>query len=1280
MYKHFAVLFFLGLSHVVIGQHFSEEIDISKSINYPETAEVVDIDDDGDQDVFCTSIGDGKVSFFENVGNGQFAEMQIISYAARSSSQLYFEDLNADGKIDLISTSSDLDGVFWMENLGGGEFGPEQVIESFYSSISSIKIQDIDSDDDLDLMVFSVFSSSSSLETFINNGTGSFSLLEQFTDFEEHIALVESADLNGDGHADLFLNNTLEDIFIFLPNNGNGTFGQRDTTQTDFSLGHTIELFDMDNDGDLDIFTGQFVNPGTLLWYENDGLGSFSIPIPIQEGFNNIKDIEPGDFDNDGDIDFVILATDIKYLENLGSGSYAPLSFIDEELIGLEKISSGDITGNGNLDIVVASHGLGWEDFLTRFENSGDANFGSAIHFNPQDPDGVHASDTGDIDGDGDIDFVCATLHNDLVIWYENNGSAAFSEGHITSVEENQGYRHIELADLDGDGDLDIITGSSSDNHVAWQENDGNGNFSSMQTLTDDADYPYNFVVNDLDGDGDMDICIAAFDDGEVLWFKNDGNQNFDNGSILSEDSFQTRQVGLADLNEDGLIDIVSCSFGTHGLVWYPANGNGEFEEAEIILQNTDVKAFVLNDFNYDGHIDILYEGVSLLLNDGTGSFDLESSPSLFWSPNNLITMDIDTDGDEDVLSAGGGGIQYTFNQIANGFSDAQNIRNHSASFVELNKADFDNDGDEDLMYVDIFSDRVALLMNQSSSGCTDPDACNFDSNASEDDGSCCYTDCGCTNSSASNYNPLASCDDGSCIFSVEGLVYFDENNNGLFDDLDYGLANQEVHIDPAGISILSNNDGAFILELNEEEELTFSHQEDNDFPFYTSPSQITVNTDSINWNSDTLFFGISNTVPFYELDVNMYPASNVCIDVNPYWLSISNDGNAPLEAVIEFEKDELLNLVSSSLPIDSVDGNFCYFTYPDLLPGQNAGISFLFEVISADNIGDTLFSSVNVDGYYNESIVAGGMDLDEEIIACSYDPNDKQVFPEGYGDAHWVQKDSLLEYMIRFQNTGNAPAQNVWIRDTLDVNLDVSSFEFLSSSHSVHTSLDSDTRELLFFFEDIMLPDSVNNEAESHGYVRFAIRNVFNAPLLTEINNTAAIFFDSNEPIITNTTWSTLYDCSLFEASFAHELGILTASDGDNFQWFFNGEEVADETGQISFVTEEGFYSVMVGIDFPCSALSEEVYLGISDVSYLTSSGYKLYPNPADEFTIVSFEKSSKIKQVSLYDINGRLIETKKYQNENTVRFDLEGLSKGTYIIRIVSDSTSVSAKLVKE
>lgn len=149
---------------------------------------------------------------------------------------------------------------------------------------------------------------------------------------------------------------------------------------------------------------------------------------------------------------------------------------------------------------------------------------------------------------------------------------------------------------------------------------------------------------------------------------------------------------------------------------------------------------------------------------------------------------------------------------------------------------------------------------------------------------------------------------------------------------------------------------------------------------------------------------------------------------------------------------------------------------------------------------------------------------LSTETVSCtqlsgSFDPNDKQATPKGYGPEHYIEVGDDLEYKIRFQNTGNDTAFTVVVRDTITEHLDIGSLIQGPSSHRY--SLDIIHGNVLkFTFNNILLVDSTTNEPESHGFIKFKISQQPNLPLGTSIYNSAAIYFDFNVPVITNETY----------------------------------------------------------------------------------------------------------------------------------------------------------------
>jgi uncharacterized repeat protein (TIGR01451 family) len=138
------------------------------------------------------------------------------------------------------------------------------------------------------------------------------------------------------------------------------------------------------------------------------------------------------------------------------------------------------------------------------------------------------------------------------------------------------------------------------------------------------------------------------------------------------------------------------------------------------------------------------------------------------------------------------------------------------------------------------------------------------------------------------------------------------------------------------------------------------------------------------------------------------------------------------------------------------------------------------------------------------------------DAVIGSFDPNDKRGLPFGQKAEHFIEPDQVLNYMIRFQNTGTDTAFTVRIDDVLPAQLDPSSVQFLGASHACSWNIVFGNM-LRVQFDQILLPDSNVNEPASHGYVLFRIQPKPNLPLGTVIVNKADIYFDFNEPVVTD-------------------------------------------------------------------------------------------------------------------------------------------------------------------
>lgn len=155
----------------------------------------------------------------------------------------------------------------------------------------------------------------------------------------------------------------------------------------------------------------------------------------------------------------------------------------------------------------------------------------------------------------------------------------------------------------------------------------------------------------------------------------------------------------------------------------------------------------------------------------------------------------------------------------------------------------------------------------------------------------------------------------------------------------------------------------------------------------------------------------------------------------------------------------------------------------------------------------------------YSEDDILDYLSIDCQEIIGPFDPNDKRAEPKGYGPEHFIKKNTDIEYHIRFQNVGTDTAFNVIVRDTLSPSFDITSIQLGASSHNYDFAI-VNGNTMKFSFKNIKLVDSTTNEPGSHGFLKFRISQLPNLPLGTIINNSAAIYFDYNEPIITNKTF----------------------------------------------------------------------------------------------------------------------------------------------------------------
>lgn len=246
-----------------------------------------------------------------------------------------------------------------------------------------------------------------------------------------------------------------------------------------------------------------------------------------------------------------------------------------------------------------------------------------------------------------------------------------------------------------------------------------------------------------------------------------------------------------------------------------------------------------------------------------------------------------------------------------------------------------------------------------------------------------------------------------------------------------------------------------------------------------------------------------------------------------------NNGGISASNATINYSPDAVLgapmNFSSTAgsawFTVNSSSAGSVNISY-SLQPGTCRGIRADFIVPIPTALGTVLNNTVDAP-YPNDDDLSNNSSSTPRIVVGSYDPNDKRMMRHRTGDEYTgtvLPGDNTFEYVIRFQNTGTAPARRVVLRDTLESNLKVETLRSIIYSHNGSARIE-EGNILIFEFNDINLPDSASDPAGSIGSVRFLIDREAGLPLNTIIDNGASIYFDFNDPIHTNRALSTIFE-----------------------------------------------------------------------------------------------------------------------------------------------------------
>ena len=328
---------------------------------------------------------------------------------------------------------------------------------------------------------------------------------------------------------------------------------------------------------------------------------------------------------------------------------------------------------------------------------------------------GAESVYSADLDGDGDMDVLSASMFDDKIAWYENDGRGSFSSEKIITTSADYA-QSVYAADLDGDGDMDVLSASGGDNKIAWYENEGSGTFSTQKVITKSYGV-VTLYATDLDGDGDMDILSNTFADDKIVWYENKGSGLFGSQNVITRSVLYPNSVYSVDLDGDGDMDVLSASTYDDKIAWYENDGSGSFSAQKVITTSANgANSVYAADLDGDGDRDVLSasEGdnkIAWYENLGSGSFSTQKVITTSANrASSVYAADLDRDGDVDVLSASeyDDKIAWYENEGSGSFSAQKIITTSANGALSVYAADLDGNGYMDVLSASWIDDKIA--------------------------------------------------------------------------------------------------------------------------------------------------------------------------------------------------------------------------------------------------------------------------------------------------------------------------------------------------------------------------------------------------------------------------------------------------------------------------------------------------------------------------------------------------------------------------------------------
>jgi len=522
----------------------------------PSSITSTDLNNDGYMDLAVTNWGTNTVSVFMNEGEGTFYLTHEFYTVGGVPNEIVSADMNNDGDVDLILSSTGENNVWVLYNQPAPAVVstiPDQ--NELNNNTDAVISVEFNTDINMATIGSSSFVVSGNMTGMID---GNFNYNEPtrtvtfdpYNDFKlgEEITVVLTNDIYAS--EGLQFENAYVWTFTTTADEGIAEFASNAT----YPVGdqpQSVCVADFNNDSHLDIATANIGVDDNVSVFFNDGDGTFTLDseYPV---YANPEDLVAVDLNQDNYLDLVVSCWyDTSFvLYNNGDGSF----WIDSVALGTDEfiqVTSGDFNGDGYFDAAICNRDSGYVILLLNDQLGVLKD--TSYHSTGLSAQGILS---GDWDNDGDYDL--ATIHDiGKLFILLNNGSAVFDTSSFSTLGQSMsGY----AADVDEDGDLDIITANLASASISVMENDGLGNFSASEISLPVWSIPVSIYASDLNNNGHIDLAIGTGSDTGLIIMEGTGHGNFtwtNNYEAISGGS----GVAGGDLNSDGSIDLVVVGY-----------------------------------------------------------------------------------------------------------------------------------------------------------------------------------------------------------------------------------------------------------------------------------------------------------------------------------------------------------------------------------------------------------------------------------------------------------------------------------------------------------------------------------------------------------------------------------------------------------------------------------------------------------------------------------------------------------------------------------------------